>query len=58
MTYTILSAVYANPEHTSAVIFTKEAAAVLISEKDTPKEWREMLDSKVKVEEFIDPHKD
>lgn len=43
MAYTILSAEYANPDHTAAVIMTKEAAAVLISSVDTPDEWAAML---------------
>jgi len=43
MTYTILSASYANAEHSAAVIITQEAAAVLISEHDTPDLWTEML---------------
>jgi hypothetical protein len=42
-TYTIISAQYANPDHTSAVIITEEAAAVAISEIDTPDLWVAML---------------
>lgn len=44
MTYTITSAAYANAEHTAAVIMTREAAAVLVSERDTPDLWKQMLD--------------
>jgi hypothetical protein len=44
MIYTIISAQYANEDHTAAVIDTAEAAAVLVSEKDTPDLWAEMLD--------------
>lgn len=44
MTYTILSANYANEDNTAVVIFTKEAAAVAISKADTPKEWQNMLE--------------
>ncbi|MGO4670097.1 hypothetical protein [Bosea sp. 2RAB26] len=39
MTYTILSAQYANQEHTAAVAMTEEAAAVLTSQADTPDLW-------------------
>jgi len=42
MTYTILSAQYANAEHTAAVIQTQEAGAVLVSEVDTPDLWAEL----------------
>lgn len=43
MTYTILSARYANEDNTAAIIITKEAAAVLASQKDTPDLWETML---------------
>lgn len=43
MTYTALSAQYANAEHTSAIILTKEAGAVAISERDTPELWEKVL---------------
>lgn len=43
MTYTIISAQYANENNTAAVIRTEEAGAVLLSEKDTPDEWAAML---------------
>lgn len=39
MTYTFLSAQYANPEHTAAVAITAEAAAVAFSAVDTPDAW-------------------
>jgi len=41
MIYTILSARYANPEHTAAEILTAESAAVMISEEDRPQAWAE-----------------
>ena len=41
MNYTILSANYANPEHTAAEIKTVESAAVMISERDRPEAWAE-----------------
>lgn len=43
MNYTIFSATYANPDHTSAVAQTAEAGAVLFSLADTPAEWAAML---------------
>lgn len=43
MTYTILSAAYANAEQTAAVLQTQEAGAVLASERDTPALWAQML---------------
>lgn len=43
MTYTILSAAYGNPDHTSATIETIEAGAVAISEVDRPALWAAML---------------
>jgi hypothetical protein len=39
MPYTIISARWGNKERTSAVIVTQEAAAVAVSEVDTPGEW-------------------
>lgn len=39
MIYTILSAKYVNADNTAAIIETKEAAAVLVSEMDTPDLW-------------------
>lgn len=43
--YTILSARFANADHSAAIIMTREAAAVLISEVDTPDLWSAMLAS-------------
>jgi len=43
VTYTIISARYANPEHTAALLMTEEAASVAISAADTPEEWAAML---------------
>lgn len=45
MSYTILSARYANAENTAAVLMTLEAGAVLVSLVDTPDMWAEMLAS-------------
>lgn len=43
MSYTIKSAAYANADHTAAIVDTEEAAAVLLSAKDTPRDWAAML---------------
>jgi len=43
MTYTFLSAQYANAENTAAVAVTVEAAAVVLSEADTPTEWAALI---------------
>ncbi|MGO4741740.1 hypothetical protein AB4099_34945 [Bosea sp. 2KB_26] len=43
MTYTIISAAYANDDNSAALLMTEEAAAVLISAVDTPEEWASML---------------
>jgi len=43
LSYTIKSAAYANADHTAAIIDTEEAAAVLLSARDTPREWAAML---------------
>lgn len=39
MTYTFLSAQYANEESTAAIAITAESAAVLLSIEDTPSDW-------------------
>lgn len=44
MTYTILSAQWGNEDKSSAVITTKEAAAVAVSPVDTPEEWYAFLE--------------
>jgi len=41
--YTINFAKWANENNTAVVIFTMEAGAVAISEKDTPEEWDNFL---------------
>lgn len=43
MSYTIISAAYANPQQTAAVVVTQEAGPVLLSETDTPADWAAML---------------
>ena len=55
MAYTILLAVYANPNSTSAVLATVEAGAVAISEADTPEEWAALAASGVTVSPYVAP---
>lgn len=55
MTYTIISAAYANQEHTAAVLQTEEAGAVLISDRDTPDLWQQMLAWALTVEGGSEP---
>ncbi|MCX5571487.1 hypothetical protein [Kaistia nematophila] len=43
MSYTILSATFANPEHTAAIMQTEEAGAVLVSKPDRPGVWAAIL---------------
>lgn len=43
MSYTIISAAYANPQNTAAVVTTQEAGAVVLSQTDTPVDWAAML---------------
>lgn len=43
MKYTILSAAYANQEHTSAIIITAESSAVVASLVDTPDIWDDVI---------------
>lgn len=42
MTFTIISANYANPEHTAAVMVTEEAGAVAVSLLDSPELWADL----------------
>jgi hypothetical protein len=53
--YTIRSARFANEENTAAVIDTVETGAKLISSRDTPAIWRQMLDSGVAIERYRAP---
>lgn len=54
MSYTIQSAAYANPEHTAAIVQTREAGAVAISQRDAPDLWAAML-KKGGVTEYAAP---
>lgn len=42
MTYTILSAQYADPDNTAVVLQTEEAGAVVVSLVDAPDLWEEL----------------
>jgi hypothetical protein len=43
MTYTFLSAQYANAERTAAIADTEEAASVMLNAVDTPEDWAALL---------------
>jgi len=43
MSYTIVTASFANEDNTAAVIMTAEAGAVLVSETDTPDLWPDVI---------------
>lgn len=47
MMYTILSAAYANPDSTAAILSTAEAGDVVASQADTPDLWAQMLQGAV-----------
>jgi len=49
MTYTILSARYANAEQTAIVLETKEAGAVMTSQADTPELWAQATAGQVQA---------
>lgn len=55
MRYTIISAKYANQDHSSAVILTEECSHVVISAKDTPDIWQQMLDDGIQPSPYEAP---
>ena len=55
MTYTFLSAVYANAEKTAIVATTKECGAVALSAGDTPEAWEALAASKIPVAAYVEP---
>lgn len=55
MTYTFLSARYANAEKTAIVATTEECGAVALSQADTPEAWAGLKASKVKVAAYVAP---
>lgn len=55
MTYTFLSASYANAEKTAIVAMTEEAGAVALSKVDTPAEWAALKAAKIKIGAYVEP---
>ncbi len=55
MTYTILSARYANEEHLAAEVMTEEAGAVILSAADTPDDWDALLGGDVEIAAYEPP---
>lgn len=43
MSYTILSAQYANPDETAAIVETAEVGFIAVSQKDTPDLWEDLM---------------
>lgn len=52
MSYTMTAAAYANAEQTAAIVMTGEAAAVLITQDDTPGHWAALLASDIEIAPF------
>lgn len=55
MTYTFISATYANEDKTAIVAVTKEAGAVALSKADTPEAWAALKAAKIKVSAYVEP---
>ena len=55
MSFTFLSAAYANPDNTSVVATTLEVGAVAISVTDNPEEWEDLATSGVVVTPYAAP---
>jgi ethanolamine utilization microcompartment shell protein EutL len=55
MTYTFISAQYANSDNTAAVAITQEAAAVLLSQTDTPAAWQALHDADIEIAAYVAP---
>lgn len=55
MTYTILTARYANAELTAITLETVEAAGVSISQADTPELWADLLASEIEIAAYVPP---
>ena len=53
MSYTMISAAFANAENTAAVVMTQESAAVIISRDDTPERWAELIGSGMIIMPFV-----
>lgn len=55
MTYTFISAAYANPENTAAFVETEEFGQIILSQADTPTEWQALLDSDIVIAPYVAP---
>jgi ethanolamine utilization microcompartment shell protein EutL len=55
MTYTYLSAEYANADHSAAVAMTQEASAVVVAEAEHPAAWEALHSSGVEIAAFVPP---
>ena len=55
MSYTFLSAGYANADQTAIVVQTVEAGAVALSLVDTPSAWEHLLESGIDIAPFVSP---
>lgn len=53
MSYTMISATFANAENTAAVVMTQESAAVIISRDDTPERWHDLMASGMIIMPFV-----
>lgn len=53
MSYTMISAGFANAEQTAAIVMTHEAAAVTISRDDTPAHWADLMASGLTIAPFV-----
>ena len=55
MTYTYISAQFANPEKTAATAVTEEFGAVIVSQNDTPAEWARLLEQVPDIAPYQEP---
>jgi len=55
MSYTVIQAKYVNKNHTEIHIYTNEAAWVAVNEADRPDLWRQVMESGIEIEPYVDP---
>jgi len=55
MTYTFVSARYANGDNTAAIADTEEVGSVALSVVDTPEAWQALLGSGVQIQPYNPP---
>ena len=55
MSYTFLTARYANAEQTAAIAETEEAASVALSAVDTPEDWAALMASGIPIAPYEQP---